>query len=305
MSDLKANTKGALFMMGSMAAFTINDAFMKALGLVLPLPQAVVLRGLLTVAFLVALAPYLGGVKLRLPRRDWALITARNVAEVLIAYLFITAIFNMPFANATAILQVIPLAITLAGWLFLKEQVGWRRLSAIIVGFIGVLLIVRPGFEGFNIYSVYVLVAVIMVTFRDLLVRRMSPDVPTMTVAISNAVSVTVVFGIWATQVDWAPVGIAEMSKLCAAAVMVALAYFCAVATMRSGDLAFIAPLRYTALLWALAIGFFVFGEWPDSVALVGALVVVVTGIYSFYRERRIALQSKAETVSPGTVDKY
>ena len=130
---------------------------------------------------------------------------------------------------------------------------------------------------------------VIMVTIRDLLVRRMSSAVPTMTIALTNALSVTVAFGIWSIFIEWAPITLRDMSALGAAAILVAAGYFCAIATMRHGEIAVVSPFRYSALLWALAIGFVFFGEWPDTLALIGGFVVVATGVYSFYRERRIA----------------
>ena len=304
MTALKSNTKGALLMMASMASFTMNDAFMKGLSTVLPLSQAVFLRGIATTLILLALAQAMGGLKLRLPKRDWKIILARNVTEVLMAYFFISAIFNMPFANATAIMQAIPLTITLAGAIFLREAVGMRRLSAILVGFFGVLLIVRPGFEGFNSYSIYVVLAVVMVTIRDLLVRRLSAEVPTMTVAFMNAVSVMVAFGLASTQAEWAPITTTETWKLAGAAVMVVGGYIFAVAAMRSGEIAVVAPFRYTALLWAIGLGFVFFGEWPDSLALLGGLVIVATGIYSFYRERQLAEAATTDNVVTGAVDK-
>ena len=110
-------------------------------------------------------------------------VTAVRVSEVAAAWLFLTALFNMPIANATAILQVLPLTVTLAGALFLGEALGWRRLLAILVGLVGVMLIVQPGAEGFTIYSIYVVLAVAVITVRDLSTRRMSPQVSSLSVA--------------------------------------------------------------------------------------------------------------------------
>ena len=172
MRGLTANAQGALPLMASMARPTLNDACMKALSDELPLFQAIFLRGIATTVFMYFLARALGGLRFRWPAREWRLIALRTATEIGAAYFFISALFNMPIANATAILQVLPLAITLAGALFLGEAVGWRRLTAILVGFSGVMLIVRPGFEGFNIYSVNVLLAVVCVTARDLFARR-------------------------------------------------------------------------------------------------------------------------------------
>ncbi|MDJ0827938.1 MAG: DMT family transporter [Rhodobacter sp.] len=284
-----ASAQGAILMMASMASFTLNDACMKALSDELPLFQAIFLRGIATTVLMFGLARALGGLRFLWPAREWRLIGLRTLTEIGAAYFFISALFNMPIANATAILQVLPLAITLAGAVFLGEAVGWRRWTAILVGFSGVMLIVRPGFEGFNAYSVNVLMAVVMVTARDLLARRLSPEVPTILVAFVNAVAVMVVFGIGAAFTDWAPVSTTAALQLGGASVLIIGGYVFSVSAMRVGEIAVIAPFRYTALLWALVLGLVVFAEFPDGLTLVGAAIVVATGIYTFYRERRLA----------------
>ena len=201
------NLRGALFMMGSMVSFTVNDAFMKSLSGSLPLAQAIFLRGIATTLGLVLLVHLMGqGLWPRLTGRDRWLIMARNLAEVATAYFFLTALFNMPLANATAILQALPLTVTFAGALFLGQAVGWRRFLAIGIGFFGVMLIVRPGMDGFTIYSVYALIAVVLVTIRDILSRMISGQVGSVTVALSTSIWVTVAFGLATIGQDWQPV---------------------------------------------------------------------------------------------------
>ena len=288
MAVLTDNIRGAMLMMGSMAAFTINDVFMKSLSDELPLFQAIFLRGIVTTLLLYLLARTLGGLRFDFARRDWWLIFWRTLTEIGAAYFFISAIFNMPIANATAILQALPLTVTLAGALFMGEAVGWRRASAILIGFAGVMLIVRPGFEGFNVYSVYALIAVLLVTARDLLARRLSAEVPSLTVAFLNAAAVAVFFGLGSSFVEWRPVTPLALGQLSAAAFFIIGGYIFSVSAMRVGELAVIAPFRFTSLLWALVLGLVVFGEWPTLLTLVGAGIVVATGVYTFYRERRV-----------------
>ncbi len=290
MAPLSDNTRGAFLMMGAMASFTLNDAFMKAAGEELPLFQAIFLRGLGTTLFLLLLAHYLGALRFDLPRRDWGLVALRSGAEVGAAYTFITALFNMPLANATAIIQTIPLTVTLAGALFLREPLGWRRLTAIVVGFGGVLLIVRPGTEGFTIYSVYALASVFFVTLRDLATRRLSPRVPSLTVALAAAASVAL-FGALGTAgtAEWVPVTPRAGLLLAGATVFVIGGYMCSVMVMRVGDLGLVAPFRYTSMLFALVLGLVAFGDWPTLLTLVGAAIVAGSGIYTLLRERHLS----------------
>jgi drug/metabolite transporter (DMT)-like permease len=282
------NMRGAVLMMASMIAFTINDAYMKSLSDEVPLFQAVFLRGLATCAFLAFMAWRTGAFRVRIPRRDLGLVGIRSLAEVVAAYLFISALFNMPIANVTAILQALPLTVTLASAVVFREALGWRRMSAILVGFLGVLLIVRPGADGFNFYSVYAVLAVLVVTVRDLAARRLSVEVPSMAVALSAAVAVALFSGIASIGSEWVPVSGKAAWQLSGATLFIVGGYLFSVMTMRVGAIDFVAPFRYTSLLCALILGLFVFGEWPDQLTLIGSTIVVATGAFTLYRERRI-----------------
>ncbi len=279
-------------MMGAMSAFTVNDAFMKAVSDELPLFQALFIRGVGTVFCLAILCWLFGQLRFDLSRRDWVLVAIRSAAEVAAAYLFISALFHMPIANVSAILQALPLTVSLAAALFLNEPLGWRRITAICVGFGGVLLIVRPGGADFNVYSLYALGAVAAVTLRDLVVRRMSPNVPSVFVALIAAIGVTAMSGVALLFQDWMPVGPKASLQLLGAMVFVIAAYILSVAAMRAGEISFVAPFRYTSLIVALALGAVVFGEWPDPLTFVGALVVVSMGLFTLYREAKIGREA-------------
>jgi drug/metabolite transporter (DMT)-like permease len=280
-------------MMASMACFTLNDACMKAVGQELPLFQALLIRGTVTTVLLFALARAMGGLRFDIPRRDWVLIGMRTVGEIGAAWFFITALFHLPLANVTAIIQTIPLAVTLAGAMFLREPLGWRRFTAILVGFAGVLLIVRPGTDGFTLYSVYALISVIFVTIRDLATRRLSTHVPSFTVAISAAAGVGL-FGAVGTaaSADWVAVSPRAGLFLAGASLCIVGGYIFSVMVMRVGDLATVAPFRYTSLIFALLLGLVFFGEWPTGLTLLGAAIVAGSGIYTLLRERHLRRRS-------------
>jgi S-adenosylmethionine uptake transporter len=193
----------------------------------------------------------------------------------------------MPIANATAILLVMPLAVTLAGAVFLGERVGWRRYTAIIVGFAGVLVIVRPGGAGFNAYALSALAAVGFLVVRDLVTRRFATGVPSVFVALATAVAITVLGALVTLFGRWVPLAGADALVLAAAAVCLVVGYLFGVMTMRVGEIGFVSPFRYTVLIWALLLGAVVFGEIPDALTFVGSVLVVGTGLYTFHRERR------------------
>ncbi len=285
---MSPNTLGALLMVASMAAFTINDALVKMTAGGLPLFQLIFLRGLLTTVMILILQRGMVAAPMRIERRDWGIIVLRAIAELSSTYFFISALFNMPLANLAAILQVAPLTITLASAVVFREAVGWRRMTAIAVGFFGVMLIVKPGAEGFNVWSVYALIAVLSVTVRDLATRQLSRSVPSMTVTLVTAGVITVAAGLASLGTPWQAVSGDMALLICGASVFLLAGYHFSIQTMRVGDVSFVAPFRYTGLIWALMLGWFAFGDWPGWMTLTGAFIVMATGIFTLYRERSI-----------------
>ena len=290
---MSPNTIGALLMMASMACFTLNDSLLKLIGGTVPLFQLIFLRGLLTTILILATKGRLGPMHLDIVRRDWGFIALRCIGEIGAAYFFLSALMNMPLGNVSAILQVVPLTITLASALFLREAVGWRRMLAILIGFCGVMMIVKPGAEGFNIWSVYALISVLCVTVRDLATRQLSKGVPSMTVTLVTAASIAIAAGIASLTSPWVPVSGDLALMIAGASVFVLGGYFFSIQVMRTGDVSFVAPFRYTGLIWALVLGWFVFGDWPGWMTLTGAFIVVSMGIFTLYRERRLQRAEK------------
>lgn len=283
------NLTGALLMVGAMAGFTFNDTAMKAMAGDVPLYQLLFLRGVLTTIAVAGMAWRMKALAPSLPAQDWWLIGLRIMAETGAAYFFLTALFNMPLANVTAILQALPLTITLAAALAFREPVGWRRMLAILAGFIGVLLIVRPGASDFNAFSVYALCAVLCVTVRDLATRRLSRATPSIFVTLVTSAAIMAVFGLASLAAPWAPMGGREIGLTAVAATCIIAGYLCSIMVMRVGEIGVVAPFRYTGLLWALLLGWLVFGEWPVWQTLLGAGIVAASGVFTLYREARLA----------------
>jgi S-adenosylmethionine uptake transporter len=284
------NAKGALFMMASMAGFVLNDTLMKSLAGEVPLFQAIFVRGVAATLLLAGLAWAQRALTYRVAGRDRVRLGFRLIAEVGATTCFLNALFHMPIANATAILLVMPLAVTLAGAIFLREAVGWRRYTAILVGFAGVLAIVRPGGDGFNAYALSALAAVGFLVVRDLVTRRFAQGVPSVFVALATAIAITALGAVVSLVfVDWAPLDARTVVVLGGAAAFLVVGYLFGVMTMRVGEIGFVSPFRYTVLIWALLLGAVVFGEIPDATTLAGAGLVVATGLYTFHRERKAA----------------
>ncbi len=285
------NLRGILLMCASMAAFTINDTFMKSVTQTLPLFQTIGLRGMIAVVGLTILCLATGALRFRPNRRDAGLILLRSLADVAATVTFLTALLHMPLANLSAILQALPLLITLGAALVYGDNIGWRRMTAILVGLIGVLLIIRPGTEGFDRWSLLGVASVACVVVRDLSVRPLQGQVPSTLVALGAAVAVTLMgwvgttFQGWQTPTGW------ESTRIVGAGLFLIVGYLTSVMAMRHGDIGLVAPFRYTSLLWAIALGFLVFGNLPDFWTLIGATIVVAAGLFTLWRERRLRRQ--------------
>ena len=278
-------------MTGGMCAFTVNDAFMKSLSGDISLFQAVLLRGIVAIICLTIMCRVMDQLHFNLPRRDWGLILLRTLGEVGGTYFFLTALFHMPIANVSAILQALPLAVSLAATLFLGEALGWRRFAAIAIGFVGVVLIIQPGGADFSSYSIYALIAVACITLRDLAVRRMSVQVPVVFVALIAAIGVTALGAIGSLFITWQPMSATSAMQIGGATICLIFGYIFSVSAMRSGEIRFVAPFRYTSLLVALILGMAVFNEWPNVLTVLGASIVVATGLFTLWRERRLRIR--------------
>jgi len=282
------NLRGVLWMCVAMAAFTINDTFMKSVTASLPLYQTIGLRGTIAVAGLVVLVILGGAWRARLSRRDGWLILIRSLADVAATLLFLEALQRMALANLSAILQALPLLITLGAALVYRDRIGWRRLTAIAVGLVGVLFIIRPGTEGFDRSALLGVASVVCVVVRDLAVRPIQGQVPSTLVALGAAVGVTAMGWIGAAIAGIEPVSRPEAAQVLAAGLFLTVGYLAAVMAMRHGDIGLVAPFRYTSLLWAIGLGLVVFGDLPDGWTLLGAAIVVAAGLFTLWRERRL-----------------
>ncbi len=301
MAILNDNMRGALLMMGAMTAYTLNDVFVKLALADVPLFQAIFLRGIGAVLFLFILCHVLGQLRFDFPRSEWGLIALRTSGEVAGTYFFLTALWHMPIANVTAVMQALPLTVSLAAAVFLREPLGWRRLTAILIGFAGVMLIIQPGGADFSFFSLYALITVVCVTLRDLMVRRMSRDVPAVLVALAAAVGVTALGGVGSLFIDLQPVGMWPGLYIFGATCSLAFGYVFSVTAMRKGEIGFVAPFRYASLVAALILGVVVFGEWPNGLTFLGAGIVVATGLFTLYRETQ--LRTRRNKMVPGRLN--
>jgi drug/metabolite transporter (DMT)-like permease len=192
-------------------------------------------------------------------------------------------------------MQATPIFITLIVVALGFETVGWRRWTAVLVGFAGVLLIVKPSLSGFDTYAVIGLVTAALVAARDLVTRSISGRIATTAVTFTTTSAITIVGLALSTTEDWPPLSWGETGLLAIAALFVSLGNMAVVQAFRVGEMSVVSPFRYSVILTSLVAGFLLFGEWPDLVAGLGIALIVLSGVYTLHREQVRATRAAQE----------
>ncbi|UVC11497.1 DMT family transporter [Rhizobium sp. TH2] len=296
------NIKGAILMSLAMASFTINDAMVKLVTDDLTTGQIMFIRGAITSVLILLVAWRMKALRpLKTVLQPWFML--RTAGEIGASITYIHALSKIPLPNASAILQALPLAVTMGAALLLGEQVGWRRWSAITVGFVGVMIIIRPGAEGFTAASLLVVGSVITAATRDIATKKIGPEVPSLFISATTSVTITIVGAFLIEPFGgWNPVPLDDLGELAFGSVMLFAGYQTLIMAMRTGEISFIAPFRYTSLIWAIMLGLFLLGDIPDIWMLTGSAIVVSAGLYAFYRETVLQRRRLAEIENNLTV---
>ncbi len=284
MASVQSNRRGVIAMIAAMATFVVNDAFVKLATAAYPTGQVLAIRGLFATAAALVLVSSFGRLA-DLKALSNPLVVARGALEGLIAICFITALAHLQLANITAILQAASLIVVAMAAILGIEKVGWRRWAAIATGFAGVVIIVRPAAEGFNVYSLVALASAVLVGFRDLLTRRISAHVPSSVITFTTTAVVCAmgwILGLWEV---WRPLQLRETAYLVAAALFVALGNYGIIVAYRDADVSLVSGFRYTVLVFAIALGALIWGDWPDGASLAGATLIVGSGLYTLHRQ--------------------
>lgn len=285
MSD---NLRGAAFMCATTLFFMLNDSLIKAATEHVPLFQAIALRGTMIMLGLILLGKATGQRLWPELPADQARVGLRALVDAASTLLYLMALQHMALADISAIFQSVPLMVTLGAVLVFGEPIGWRRMTAIGCGFLGVLIIIRPGASVFDVWSVLALGSVALTVARELVTRAIPTRVSAISVSIWTAAVVTVIAYVLSIWQGWVRPQPLDLLRLAVASVALMAGYIFSVATVRVGELGFVAPFRYTALIWAISLGWLAFGTFPDAVTLIGAAIVVGSGLYAFWREQRL-----------------
>ena len=281
-------------MMMSMACFAVEDTFIKLLSARLPATQI-----LFSIGFGGALITLVLAIVLNVNLADKILLNkhviSRTIADLFGALSFTSAMVLIPMSLLASILQATPLFVTLGAAILLGEKVGWRRWSAIFIGFLGVIIILQPGYGSFQLASLLGLAAVLCLALRDVVTRDMATEIPTLTVTFYACLAMGsagfIAYPFFGPPIM--PTAYEAIILICAAIIGLT-GYFLLVLATRKGDVSVIAPFRYSRLLFSLGLASLILGEKLTLPILLGGLLVVSSGIYTFGRERRLVKIQKS-----------
>jgi drug/metabolite transporter (DMT)-like permease len=280
-SPAHGNMRGAAAMLGAIALFIVNDAMIKLASEGLPAAQTIGVRGVFATVWVVLAVLATGQVRQAhhaLERRT----LGRAALDVGSTFTYLIALFHMPLALAVAIGQTAPLMILVLSVAFLHERVAWQRWAAVVVGFAAVLLIARPGTEGFTWWAALSLLATLFSATRDIYTRVVPQRVPSLIITLATACAVTLTGVVLTAIAGWVPMSWEAWALLFGASVFLAGAYHLMIVAMRLGEVSFVGGFRYASLPLAAIVGWIVWGHLPDAIALAGMAVLVGAGLYLF-----------------------
>ncbi len=278
----------------AMAGYIVNDAFIKLVAEDLPLFQAIFIRGVIITVLVMVLVKVRGEAD-RINRIADRQVLTRMVLEALATAAYLTALTKVPLASLSAVLQVVPVAVTFAAARLLKEPVSTVRVAAVGIGFAGVLLVIRPWSDAFSPWFLLGLVGVVLVVIRELVTRQVRQDIPSLVVALGTAIMITAMGLVVSVVQGWSEVSAGEIGLLATAAVFLSVGYIGSIVTVRIGDLSYSAPFRYTVLVFAIILQIIVFDDVPDGLTLLGAAIITAAGLWVIAADRQGPVRPQSE----------
>jgi drug/metabolite transporter (DMT)-like permease len=278
------NRRGIISMSVSMALFIANDGFTKYVSATMPTGQLIFIRGVVSVLLVLVVAHALGAlpkIKMTVAPR----VVLRALVDATATMLYLASLFHLPIGNATAINLASPLFMIVFAVLFLGEGISRNRALAIGVGFFGVMLVIQPRADAFNAWALVCLLGTLFHAARDLMTRRIPAGIPSILITLSTCIAVTLISGVISLIEGWRAFGARDVLLLGLAAAFLSGGYYLIVSSMRAGEMSLIAPFRYSGLLFALVLGYFIWGEVPNALAWGGIALLLGSGLYLLMKD--------------------
>ncbi len=279
-----ANRRGIIALIAAAAVFTVNDAMVKVVTRALPTGEIIFIRGLMTVICLAGALAAMGQLgKITTLLNRW--VALRSFLDACATALFVTALARMNLAELISMVLASPLILTAMSVVLYKERVGWRRWTAIAVGLVGTLFIVKPAPGSFDAWALLGLGTAFASASRDLITHRLSPRIPSLAIGVAACAAVTTAGALIGLTEQWRVPAGSETALLGLAAAFFSIGIYLLVKAFRGVEISVVSPFRYTLLLWGIIAGYLILGEVPDTWSFVGGALIVGSGIYTLHRE--------------------
>ena len=282
----KKNSKGIILMLISMASFAVGDTFIKISGAFLSPAQIMfflIAGGLIIFAII---AKFKG--EDLLDRRAFSpILLIRYCAEMVGLVAMIIGLTKVPLSVVGTVTQASPILVAAGAVIFFKEVISWRRWTSIFIGFVGVVLVIQPGGQNLDYAVIWAVVALVAFSIRDLVTRLTPPDIPSASIATFTMIAAFPFTAGWVflggekffpPEMDWAVVS--------SMIILGSFGYLLLITSLRLGELSAIMPFRYSRIVFLLILGFLVFGERPTASMLIGATLILISGVYIMWREK-------------------
>ena len=282
----KKNSKGIMLMLISMASFAVGDTFVKISGAFLSPAQIMfflIAGGLIIFAIIAKFK----GENLFDRRACSSVLLIRYCAEMVGLVAMIIGLTKIPLSVVGTVTQASPILVAAGAVIFFKEVISWRRWTSIVIGFVGVVLVIQPGGQNLDYAVIWAVVALIAFSIRDIVTRLTPPDIPSSSIATFTMIAAFPFTTAWVflsgekffpPEMDWAVVS--------SMIILGSFGYLLLITSLRLGELSAIMPFRYSRIVFLLILGFLVFGERPTASMLIGATLILISGVYIMWREK-------------------
>ena len=304
LTDSAVNRRGIIATLTAVVLWTCNDTCGKLATEVFPTGEMMAIRGVFAIAIAMGLVIVTGHGRIFWQGAHLFLrpmILLRALLDAVVVLTFLKALAHMQLADVTAISQATPIIMTLLAAAFGLERIGWRRFLAILVGFSGVILVVKPSTDGLTIYATLAVVSAALVAVRDLLTRYIDPAIPSPVIALMTAIAGAVTGVLLGMTEEWKSAFVAPSLYLILAGILVTLGNLSIVIAYRDAEVGVIAPFRYFSIVTALILGYLIFAALPDTISMMGILLIIASGVYTMHRERVRRREAEDAPVLPGT----
>ncbi len=271
--------------------FAINDALIKHVLLIYKditiLGEIIFIRGVISTLILGLYLFF--KKKLTLDVMISKPLHGRGAVESIAAVFFFLGLMYLPFGELYSLLNLAPILITASGAFILREKVGWRRWTAVILGFVGVLIVVNPNDLKFGFAFLYPLVSAIFITQRDTITKKYLKNFDSLQVVFITSLSVTIFFS-FGMILNYQPINLEIFIYIFLSAIFVTIGYYFSVLTIKTANISTTSPFRYTIIIFGIVLGYFIFKETPSINMIIGSLLIIGSGIFIIFRQKKIGI---------------